>query len=172
MTRPRQSFRLAFRLGLRLAGWVALMFTAACASRPIALESAPVGFDRRSVAIITTPSAMEADDIRKALREGAATPPSARIVPIGELDRINPSLSTVAIRLRECEVSEPMLSNEAKGGYVLLQRGGELDAPCRQPPPGLGEQARRVEERAGELLMGLLLVGLIGFLAVLPFLFF
>ncbi|MEW6325455.1 MAG: hypothetical protein AB1515_08740 [Nitrospirota bacterium] len=162
-----------YRRGIR---WIILpVLAAACSTTgPTVNDDRRAAFDRNAVALIRTFSADEAGRIRQALLRGEPFPASTAIVPIGELDRIHPSLSLIATRLRDCEISEPIASNAGREGaeFVLLQRGGGRATPCHgEMPAETRSLYQRIDEWGGELLIGLLLIGLAGALAALPFLF-
>lgn len=153
-----------------------LLLTAAACSTPAPVLDEPArppdsAFDRRFVAVMRTSNLEAAERLRNAVL-GGEPPPSALIVPIGELERINPSLSPIAARLGECAVSQAIATNAGPegAGYVVLQRGGEPGDTCRPSTMGLAERAQRAEEWAGELFIGLLVVGLVVLGVALPFL--
>jgi hypothetical protein len=159
---------------LRFVGGVVFLSlfltTAACSTAKTATDAPRVTFDRRSIAMMTVPTTDDAERLRQSLLRGELLPPSARIVPVGELDRINPSLSKIAAQLAECEISPP-IATSTSAGYVVLQRGSDPDNPCEGTPQPLSDRLKKAGDTAGEILMGLLVVGLVGFGIAAPFLF-
>ena len=154
-------------------GWL-LVLTAACSTPgPVANDRPGPAFDRQSIALMRTHNREVAEQIRADLLRGGPLPPSAEIVRIGELDRINPSLSLIATQLGECEISPPIASNvrPEEGAHLVLQRGGSAAVACQAGEPvELKSWFETIEELGGELLIGLLAVGLVVVLAALPFL--
>ena len=116
----------------------------------------------------------EAERLRDKLRRGEPLPASATIMPLAELDRFDAEFSKVAARLGECAISQPIPPGHGRTGsdYVVLQRGSDGDTPCHGAAPAPTERStyETVEEHAGQVLLGLLLVGLAGLLIALPFL--
>jgi hypothetical protein len=116
----------------------------------------------------------EAEQLRDKLRRGDPLPPTTTIIPFAELDRLDPELSTVAARLGECAISQTIPPRQGRmgGDYVLLQRGSDAETPCHGAAPAPPERSTydTFNEHAGQLLMGLLMVGLAGLLIALPFL--
>jgi hypothetical protein len=116
----------------------------------------------------------ETERLRDKLRRGDPLPPTTTIVPLAELDRLDPELSTIAARLGECAISQPIPPRQGRmgGDYVLLQRGGDAETPCQEAVPAPPERSTydTINEHAGQVLIGLLMVGLAGLLIALPFL--
>jgi hypothetical protein len=55
-------------------------------------------------------------------------------------------------------------------GYRVLQRGGDPDQPCHGEA-SMGDQIAQWGDKAGELLVSLLVIGVTGFLIAVPFIF-
>ena len=151
--------------------WLIVLLINGCATPRAPLEAPPVRFDRQMVALMTESTYEDAEFRRQSLLRREPLPSYANVMPIGELDQVNPSLSIVAMHLRACEVSSVITSGRADGTryYVLLQRGGDNDTTCTKEEMTIGERLKKMDEIGGELLMGILLVGLAGFLIAAPF---
>jgi len=167
------------RMHGRLWGASLLLVIAAACSTPRAAsdghqEADRPAFDRRSVALMRLHSFDEAEQLRDKLRRGDPLPPTTTIIPLAELDRLDPELSTVAARLGECAISQPIPPGHGRmdGDYALLQRGSSAETPCEGAVPVPPERSTydTIEEHAGQVLIGLLMVGLAGLLIALPFL--
>lgn len=156
-------------------GWL-LAVAAACSTPGAVIDGDRPAFDRRSVALMRTHTLEEAERLRSALLRGEPLPSATAIVPISELDQLDPALSKIAAQLGECHISSPIPpgQNRRDGDYTLLQRGSDAATPCQggAPAPPPRSLYETINERAGELLIGLLVVGLAGFLIAVPFLFF
>lgn len=149
-----------------------ILLSPACAATKAAGDRPPPTFDRRAVALIAATTSDEAERQRQRLLEGEPLPSGATIIPLSELDQIDPALSTQAARLAPCEVSRPAESPAApEGGYVVMQRGTDPASSCVETPPTLSERLKQIDEKGGELLIGLLMIGLVGFFAAVPFIF-
>ena len=155
---------------MRLGVLGLLLFTAACATTKT--ESPRIRLDEETVALMTTVNAEEAERLRIALLRGQPPPPSAQLFSIDQLVRINPALGKIAMQLTDCEISRPIPPTDAQttSGYMVMQRGGNPDEPCHGEA-STSEQMSRWSDKAGELLLGLLVVGAAGFLVAAPFLF-
>jgi len=127
--------------------------------------------DRNSVAVMTALNAEEADRLRLSLLRGQPPPPSAQIFLIDDLNRSNPVLGKVAAQLADCEISPPIPPTDAQtsSGYLVLQRGGDPDQPCHGSVSASDQEAWT--DKAGQLLVGVLLIGVVGFMVAAPFIF-
>jgi hypothetical protein len=131
--------------------------------------------DHQTVAVMTEVNPEEAERLRLTLLRGQPLPPSAQLFSIEDLVRTNPMLGKVAARLMDCEISRvippPAYSTDAhiNTGYLVLQRGGDQDRPCHGPAYDIDQESWT--DKAGELMVGLLVIGVVGFLAAVPFIF-
>lgn len=143
-----------------------------CATHGGMTERQRADFSRGTIALITAPDAETAEVIRKSLKRGAPLPPDAEIIPVVRLDRTDPALARAAARLQDCEVSAVIPpSVPAESRYKIVQRGGPPYSACRGGDRGrsFAEMYEKFDEKAGELLMGLLVVGLVALSIALPF---
>jgi len=148
-----------------------LILLAACSTTKEAAEQPDVQLDQETVAVMTTVNAEEAQRLRLSLLRGQAPPASARLFSIDTLLQVNPALGKLASQLAECEISRPLPPSDPQTGtgYLVLQRGGDPDRPCHGSVSAADKESW--SDKAGELLLGVLMVGLAGFLAAAPFLF-
>lgn len=152
-----------------------LLLLAGCSTAKNAAGTPDIRLDQQTVAVMTTVDAEEAERLRLSLLRGQGLPASAQLFSIDELIRINPALGKIATQLADCEISRPIpppaspTDRQTSNGYLVLQRGGDPDQPCH----GSVSRADRESwsDKAGEVLIGLLVVGMAGFLAAVPFLF-
>ena len=125
------------------------------------------------VALMTESTYEDAEFRRQSLLRREPLPSYANVMPISELDQMDPLLSTTATRLTTCGVSPVIKSARADDtvGFVILQRGSDDGSTCEKKGLTFTERMKKIDEVGGELLMGILLVGLAGFLIAAPFLF-
>jgi len=161
-------------IGPYLGMMSALLLTMACSTGREA--AAPrIRLDQQTVAVMTAVNSEEAERLRLTLLRGQLLPPSAQLYSIDELVRSNPALGKVAAQLMDCEVSRvippptPSTGAQSGTGYLVLQRGGDPDQPCHGPVNDADRESWA--DKAGELVIGLLMIGVTGFLAAVPFLF-
>jgi hypothetical protein len=120
---------------------------------------------------MTVPTAEVAEELRLSLLGGKPIPSTAEIIPVSQLDRINPALGKAAARLGECQISQPIppMGNATGNAYIVLQRGGNPGSSCQPAKPDSQGFFQRFDEKAGEVFIGILAVGLTGLLIALPF---
>jgi hypothetical protein len=152
-------------------GLLGFMLLAACSTTRDATDAPRARLDQHTVAVMTTVNAEEAQRLRLELLRGQPPPPSAQLFSIDELIRTNPTLGKLASQLADCEISRPIrpTDQQTSTGYLVLQRGGDPDRPCHGSVSAADQESWT--DMAGELLLGLLLVGVAGFLAAAPFIF-
>ncbi len=148
-----------------------MLFAAGCAIKRVGNEGPRAAFTQKTVALMTVPTAEAAEDLRQSLLSGKSLPPTAEIIPIGQLDRISTMLSKTAAGLRNCEVSQPIppTGNTTSNAYLVLQKGGDPEGSCQRVGRNPLEFFQEIDEKVGEVFMGLLVVGLTGLLIALPF---
>jgi hypothetical protein len=156
---------------VRFVCLVLMLSTVGCTVKLVGSEGQRTAFTQKTVALMRAPTAQAAESLRQSLLRGESLPPTAEIISIAKLDRISTVLSNVAAGLGDCQVSQsiPPAENTTGNGYIVLQKGGDPEGPCRgeeQNSPGFFQE---MDEKIGELFMGLLLVGLTGLLIALPF---
>jgi hypothetical protein len=159
---------------VQVAALILLVIIAtACSTKRTIIERSSVSFDRWSIALMTVPTSQAAERLRESLLRGERRPPSTTIIPITKLSKVDPGLITTAIRLSECEVSSPIESSSTHFGafYFVLQRGGTANDSCEEMRPTFYEQFQKISDIAGQILIGLIAVGVTGFLIAAPFLF-
>jgi hypothetical protein len=153
-----------------------ILLTAACSTGKEAAMAPRIRLDQQTVAVMTAVNVEEAERLRLSLLRGQPPPPSAHLVSIEELVRSDPALGKLAAQLMDCEISRPIppptpsTNAQTSTGYLVLQRGGDPDQPCHGEP-SMGDQMVQWSDMAGELLIGLLAIGVTGFLAAAPFIF-
>ena len=175
MTRFPLSSRSVFSTRIQCVIFLAFLLDAiaGCAGpRPVSGEVSH-SFDRRSVVMMTVSTAEEGERLRSSLLEGAPLPQSATVIPINRLDQLNPELSKTAMQLNDCEISPPLRLKGASGreSIVVLQRGHNATPPCYGATKSFSDRYHDFEEKAGQLLIGLLMVGIAGLAIVVPYLF-
>jgi len=148
-----------------------VLLLSACSTGREAASAPRVILDRQTVAVMTAVNAEEADRLRLSLLRGEPPPPSAQLISIDELNRSNPALGRVAVQLADCEISPPIppMDAQTSSGYLVLQRGGDPDHPCHGSVVAADQESWT--DKAGELLIGVLVIGVVGFLAAAPFIF-
>jgi hypothetical protein len=151
-----------------------ILLTVACSTGREA--AAPrIRLDQQTVAVMTAVNFEEAERLRLTLLRGQLIPPSAHLYSIDELDRSNPALGKIAARLTNCEISQvippptPSTGAQRETGYLVLQRGGDPDQPCHGSLNDADDESW--SDKAGELVIGLLVICVTGFLAAVPFIF-
>jgi len=144
---------------------------AACSTTKHAGEAPRALLDQQTVAVMTTVNAEEAERLRLSLLRGQPLPTSAQLFSIDGLSQANPALGKLAAQLGDCEISRPIppTDRQTSTGYLVLQRGGDPDRPCHGSVSAADQESWT--DKAGEVLLGLLMVGVIGFLAAAPFIF-
>ena len=149
-----------------------LMFflLSACSLKHADIHQRDLTITPRSVALISTPTYEEATQVFNALRQGAALPKSARSVSLKQLDQISPLIAKRALPLKRCEISSPM-ENPSGTGYLIIMMKNDSDKACNKPKKLFSDSLKIFSDTAGQIMMGLLLVGGTFFLAALPFLF-
>ncbi len=124
------------------------------------------------MAVIKAGDRAFAEELVRAMKENRPLPADAEIILIRRLDTLSPALAREAARLQSCEVSEPVppWDQTAYAAYVILQRGGEPGSPCRggKKQRNLAELYQQVEEKAGEIFIGLLALALVAASIALP----
>jgi len=173
---PIPSLPIRHRAGRRfvrqLGALSLLLLTAACSTTKESAQGAHLRMDEQTVAVMTAVNADEAERLRISLLRGQPPPPSAQLFSIDQLAHSNPALGKIAMQLADCEISRPIPPTDAQTstGFLVLQRGGDADEPCHGEP-STTERMSQWSDKAGELLLGLLVVGLAGFLVAAPFIF-
>jgi hypothetical protein len=148
-----------------------IFFTAACSTTKHAGEAPRTILDQQTVAVMITANAEEAERLRLSLLRGQPLPPSAQLFSIEGLTQADPTLGKLASQLADCEISRPIApaNRQTSTGYLVLQRGGDPDRPCHGSVSAADEESW--SDKAGALLLGLLMVGVAGFLIAAPFIF-
>jgi hypothetical protein len=148
-----------------------VLLLSACSTGREAATAPRLILDRQTVAIMTAANAEEADRLRLSLLRGQPPPSSAQLISIDELNRSNPTLGNVAAQLADCEISPPLppTDTQTSSGYLVLQRGGDPEQPCHGSVIAADQESWT--DKAGELLVGVLVIGMVGFLAAAPFIF-
>jgi hypothetical protein len=171
LTRLIRPIQLALVFGV-----LTILLLPACSTTRGTTEGPRFRLDRQTIAVMSAANEEEAERLRLELLRGQPPPPSAHLVSIEELVRTNPALGNVAAQLMDCEVSRtiapPVAPTDAQTGtdYLVLQRGGDPDQPCHGEA-NMGDQIAHWGDKAGELLVSLLAIGVAGFLAAAPFIF-
>ncbi len=156
---------------VRFVCLVMMLSAIGCTVKRVGDEGPRAAFTQKTVALMRAPTAQAAEGLRQSLLRGDSLPPTAEIIPITKLDQISTVLGKVAARLGDCEVSQPipLAENTTGNAYIVLQKGGDSEGPCwgeERNSPGFFQE---IDEKVGELFMGLLVVGLTGLLIALPF---
>ncbi|MBI3620887.1 MAG: hypothetical protein HY208_01670, partial [Nitrospirae bacterium] len=152
-----------------------ILFAAACTTTKHAGEALRALLDQQTVAVMTAVNAEEAERLRLSLLRGQPLPASAQLFSIDGLTQANPALGKLAAQLGDCEISRPIpppippMDRQISTGYLVLQRGGDPDRPCHGAVSAADQESWT--DKAGELLLGLLMVGVVGFLVAAPFIF-
>ncbi len=155
--------------------WVLLstlifIFLSACSLKHLDIHPSDLPLASRTVALISTPTYEEAVQVSNTIQQGGLLPKSARSVSLKQLDQISPLIAKHALPLKRCEVSSP-LKNPSGTGYLLIMLKGDPNKPCSKPKKPFSETLKNFSDAAGQIMIGLLLVGGTVFLAALPFLF-
>jgi len=152
-----------------------LPFIISCSTYKTSQYGSEIFIDHRTIAVITASTFQEAEMLRQSLLQGNPLPDTTKTVPINKVDKIDPSLTKVAIQLRECQISAPIeisMVEPSTRQYVVLQRGGTPEHPCN----GFGftseEESQNWTDTAGHILIGILYIGGIALAIVAPFLLF
>jgi len=163
--------RSALPRWLLVVGLLNVLLLPACTTGREAATAPRIHLDRQTVAVMTAVNEEEAERLRLTLLRGDPPPASAHLVSIGELSQSNPTLGHVASKLMDCEISRPIAPTDAQTstGYLVLQRGGSPDQPCYGSVSE--DDHESWSDKAGELLLGLLMIGVVGFLVAAPFIF-
>ena len=159
-------------MGLHRLFYIPLMLLAVgCATNRVGNEGPKTAFTQKTVALMIVPTAEAAEILRLSLLQGKSLPPDAEIIPIRQLDQISTVLSKAAAELRDCDVSRPIPPTETTLGnaYIVLQRGSATGNSCRPIEPDQQSFFQKIDEKGGEVLIGLLSVGLTLLLIALPF---
>ncbi|MBI3621768.1 MAG: hypothetical protein HY208_06225 [Nitrospirae bacterium] len=152
-----------------------LLLLTACATTTHSGEAPRALLDQQTVAVMTAVNAEEAERLRLSLLRGQPLPASAQFFSIDGLTQANPTLGKLAAQLGDCEISRPIpppippMDRQTSTGYLVLQRGGDPDRPCHGSVSAADQESWT--DKAGELLLGLLMVGVVGFLVAAPFIF-
>lgn len=147
-----------------------MLFVAGCTVKRVGDEVPRAAFTSKTVALMTAPTAEAAESLRQSLLRGQSLPLTTEIIPISQLDRISTVLTKVAAGLVNCEVSQPIPPENTTGNaYIVLQKGGDTEDSCQQVGWSSLGFFQEIDEKVGELFMGLLVVGLTGLLIALPF---
>jgi hypothetical protein len=159
---------------LRLLFYIPLLLLAAgCSTKQVGSKDGKIVFNEKTVALMIMPTYMEAETLRLSLLKGRPLPPSAEIISIPQLQGISTALSTAAAGLRECGVSRAIPPSETNIGnaYIVLQKGNAAGTTC-QGIEGSDSKTllQKIDEKGGEILLGILSVGIVLFLIALPFL--
>ena len=155
--------------------WVILsilmfLFFPACSLKHPDIHQRDLTLTPRTVALISAPTYDEATQISTSLQQGGHLPKSARLVSLKQLDQISPLIAKLALQLKRCEVSSP-LEDPSGTGYLIMMIKNDSDKPCKKPKKPFSESIKNLSDTAGQIMIGLLLVGGTAFLAALPFLF-
>jgi hypothetical protein len=172
---PDVAFRRRIsRLGILSAILLAIVCSTGACSTGKEAAAPRIHLDHQTVAVMTEVNPEEAERLRLSLLRGQPLPPSAQLFSIEDLDRTNPALGKVAAQLMDCEISRVIppaaSSTDARNstGFLVLQRGGDQDQPCHG---SANDDQESWADKAGELMVGLLVIGVAGFLAAAPFIF-
>lgn len=155
---------------LFLSSLPVVLLLSACSTGREAATAPRIRLDQQTVAVMTAVNAEEADRLRLSLLRGQPPPPSAQLFSIDELARSNQVLGKMAAQLADCEISPtiPPTDAQTSTGYLVLQRGGDPDQPCHGSVNDADHESWA--DKAGEVVVGLLVICVAGFMAAAPFL--
>jgi hypothetical protein len=160
-------------MGLCLLYFIPLILLATgCTTKRTATEGPKTVFNRNTVALMIMPMFEDAEILRLSLVRGKPLPASAEIIPIPQLENISRVLSKAAVGLRECGVSRviPPAETNIGNAYIVLQKGSAT-GDCQMTDQDSQTFFQKIDEKGGEILIGLLSIALAVFLAALPFIF-
>jgi hypothetical protein len=156
---------------VRFMSILMMLFAVGCAAKRVGSEGQGTAFPHKTVALMKVPTAQGAESLRQSLLRGEFLPPTAEVISMNQLERMSTALGKVADGLGDCQVSQPipMAENSTGNGYIVLQKGGDSEGACWEKERNSPGFFQEMDEKIGELFMGLLVVGLTGLLIALPF---
>lgn len=152
-----------------------LPFITSCSTYKKHQNGSKIFIDHRTIAVISASTFQEAELARQSLLQGNPLPNTTKTAPINKVDKIDSSLTKVAIQLRECQISTPIeisTDEPSERKYVVLQRGGTPEHPCNSFGFTSEEESQNWTDTAGQILIGILYIGGLAIAIAAPFLLF